>query len=169
MALKLHLKDPESTLKLGRILAAALAGMEKPPALLLQGDLGSGKTTLVRGLVGSLPGSEMAEVSSPSFNIVNLYPTTPPVAHFDLYRLEGLPPDDALFEHMEDTGTLTVVEWAQFLDKDLHPAEALLLVWSPTDSGRSLTLHSMGRTARDLLDSLAGTLAHFKEKPTGLQ
>jgi tRNA threonylcarbamoyladenosine biosynthesis protein TsaE len=165
----LHLKDTDSTLELGRILAAALSKMENPPVLLLQGDLGSGKTTLVRGIVNSLPGADMAEVSSPSFNIVNLYPTTPPVAHFDLYRLEGMPPDDALFEHMEDRETLTVVEWAQFLDKDLWPGDAILLEWSPTAEGRSLTVHAMGEAARSVIVSLAAVFEKFMQKPTGLQ
>jgi tRNA threonylcarbamoyladenosine biosynthesis protein TsaE len=57
--------------------------------VLLRGDLGSGKTTFVRGLVAALPGGEEAEVASPSFNLVNVYPTRPEVVHMDLYRLRG--------------------------------------------------------------------------------
>ncbi|MBG0789318.1 MAG: tRNA (adenosine(37)-N6)-threonylcarbamoyltransferase complex ATPase subunit type 1 TsaE [Desulfovibrionaceae bacterium] len=153
--MELHLKDPDATLRLGRVLAEALARAPNPPALLLQGDLGSGKTTLVRGFVESLPGSDMAEVSSPSFNIFNLYPTTPPVAHFDLYRLEGAMPDDALFECLEDEEAITVVEWIQFLDRELWPEEALFLQWTPSETGRSLVLHAMGEAAKGILLSLA--------------
>jgi tRNA threonylcarbamoyladenosine biosynthesis protein TsaE len=91
------------------------------------------------------------------------------VAHFDLYRLEGMPPDDALFEHMEDRETLTVVEWAQFLDKDLWPGDAILLEWSPTAEGRSLTVHAMGDAARNVIVSLAAVFEKFMQKPTGLQ
>ncbi|WP_285905005.1 tRNA (adenosine(37)-N6)-threonylcarbamoyltransferase complex ATPase subunit type 1 TsaE [Pseudodesulfovibrio pelocollis] len=166
---ELHLADPAATLALGRILAEALAGERHPPALLLQGDLGAGKTTLVRGLVGSLPGSERAEVSSPSFNICNLYPTTPPVAHCDLYRLEGMGPDDALLELLEDRTMLVVIEWAQFLDRKLWPDEALVLAWFPTRTGRGLTMGATGRTARELLGSLAQELEHLSNNPTGLQ
>ncbi|MGL1862519.1 MAG: tRNA (adenosine(37)-N6)-threonylcarbamoyltransferase complex ATPase subunit type 1 TsaE [Pseudodesulfovibrio sp.] len=161
MGLNLRLKDADATLELGVLLAKSIAEAEIPPALLLQGDLGSGKTTLVRGLVESLPGADMAEVSSPSFNIFNLYPTVPPVAHFDLYRLEGMPPDDALFEQMEDRKTLTVVEWAQFLDRKLWPDEAILLEWNPSNTGRNLTLNAMGKTAQGLIDTLSATLKHF--------
>jgi tRNA threonylcarbamoyladenosine biosynthesis protein TsaE len=157
----LLLADTKATLDLGRVLAQALAGMDNPPALLLQGDLGSGKTTLVRGLVGSLPGAEQAEVSSPSFNICNLYPTTPPVAHYDLYRLEGMPPDEALGEHLEDRSTLTVVEWAQFLDRELWPPDALVLSWFATPGGRGLTIRALGEAARNLLGEMAGTLDQF--------
>jgi tRNA threonylcarbamoyladenosine biosynthesis protein TsaE len=151
---ELHLKDADATLKLGRILAKKLAETPNPPALLLQGELGSGKTTLVRGLVESLPGADMAEVSSPSFNIFNLYPTTPPIAHFDLYRLEGMEPDDALFECFEDDEAVTVVEWVQFLDRRLWPGHALFLEWKPSETGRSLALHAMGEAANGILHSL---------------
>lgn len=161
MSLELKLKDANSTVELGQILASAIATAPVPPSLLLQGDLGSGKTTLVRGLVESLPGADMAEVSSPSFNIFNLYPTTPPVAHFDLYRLEGMPPDDALFEHMDAPETLVVVEWIQYLDRDLWPQEAIFLAWTPCGTGRSLTLHAMGRTALKIEDILKAKLKHF--------
>ena len=156
--MELHLKDPEATLRLGRLLAKKLSKTAVPPALLLQGDLGSGKTTLVRGFVESLPGSDMAEVSSPSFNIFNLYPTTPPVAHFDLYRLEGMDPDDALFECFEDEEAITVVEWVQFLDRRLWPDHALFLEWKPSETGRSLVLHAMGEAANGILRSLAPEL-----------
>ena len=156
--MELHLKNTDATLKLGRILAKKLAATPTPPALLLQGDLGSGKTTLVRGFVESLPGADMAEVSSPSFNIFNLYPTPPPVAHFDLYRLEGMEPDDALFECLEDGEAITVVEWIQFLNRNLWPTHAFFLEWKPSDTGRSLTLHAMGEAANGILHSLAPEL-----------
>ena len=154
MPLKLHLPNPKATLELGRTLASIMALTPHPPALLLQGELGSGKTTFVRGFVESLPGADMAEVSSPSFNIFNLYPTVPPVAHFDLYRLEGMAPDDALFECLEDPDTVTVVEWIQFLAREMWPDEAIFLEWTPSDTGRSLTLHAMGDTAQGILNAL---------------
>nr|WP_041915884.1 tRNA (adenosine(37)-N6)-threonylcarbamoyltransferase complex ATPase subunit type 1 TsaE [Pseudodesulfovibrio mercurii] len=150
----LHLPDSEATVALGRALASILSRMDTPPALLLQGDLGSGKTTLVRGFVESLPGAESAEVSSPSFNICNLYPTTPGVAHFDLYRLEGMEPDDALFDAFEDPDTITIVEWIQYLPKEMWPEDALFLEWTPSDTGRSLVLHAMGGAAQSVLDAL---------------
>jgi len=85
---------------LGRVLSSLPPGLRGQDGglvpLLLSGALGAGKTTLVRGLVSALPGAELAEVSSPSFNIVNIYPTTPQVAHFDLYRVVGSAPEELL-------------------------------------------------------------------------
>ena len=158
---KIHLENCEATLELGILLAKIIAKSSFSPTLLLQGDLGSGKTTLVRGFVESLPGSDMAEVSSPSFNIFNLYPTVPAVAHFDLYRLDGMTPDDELFEYMDDSQTLTVIEWAQFLDREEWPNEAVLLAWEPTGTGRSLTLHAMGEATRTLMESEREKFKHF--------
>lgn len=164
LSVSLFLPDAHATALLGRSLATALANVAQPPALLLKGDLGSGKTTLVRSLVESLPNAHLAEVSSPSFNIFNIYPTTPEVAHFDLYRLEGMPPDDTLFECLESPNTLTVIEWIQFLDKQFWPEEALYLDWTPCEAGRSLTIHAMGTHTTDILQFVANDSKQFRQR-----
>ena len=92
------------TRALARNLAAAVAEYQRLhpaeplPVILLMGDLGAGKTTLIRFLVEALPGGENAEVASPSFTLCNVYPTTPKVQHFDLYRL---PPGSVLVATLE--------------------------------------------------------------------
>lgn len=158
----LRLKDAEATLQLGRVLAQCAAKHSPVPALLLQGDLGSGKTTLVRGAVESLPGAENAEVSSPSFNIFNVYPTTPQAAHFDLYRLEGMPPDEELHEFIADPETLVIVEWIQYLTAEDWPDQAVHLVWHPTPEGREVTLSPIGDAGRAVLAKAAPLLATYK-------
>lgn len=114
---------------------------------MLEGDLGAGKTTLTRGLVESLPGGDEAEVASPSFNLVNIYPTQPPVAHFDLYRLEGMPPDELLFEAMDDAEHVLLIEWAQFLDREFWPENYVHLHWTPVDEGREVVFSAAGSMA----------------------
>jgi tRNA threonylcarbamoyladenosine biosynthesis protein TsaE len=74
--------------------------------VLLEGELGAGKTTLVRGILAGLgwPG----EVRSPTFNLLQIYPTEPPVLHADLYRVkswEGIGIEDYLESH------LCLIEW----------------------------------------------------------
>jgi tRNA threonylcarbamoyladenosine biosynthesis protein TsaE len=156
----LHLPTPEDTLALGAALAHGLSAA--PVAVLLQGPLGSGKTTLVRGLVSALPGAEEAEVSSPSFNLVNIYPTRPQVAHFDLYRLNAQPPEE-FEEFLGQAGTLLVAEWIDRVDKKLWPDEALHLEWGAVPSGRALEIRAWGKAASGLMKSLAPVLNQWQK------
>lgn len=162
----LHLLGPDDTLALGALLGPALAASRAagggPLPLLLSGPLGAGKTTLVRGLVAALPGAQGAEVSSPSFNLVNCYPTRPAVAHFDLYRTAGTAPEEFL-ELMEAKDVLVAAEWIENLPRADWPEEALELVWSPAPSGRSLEIRALGRAAGALLATLAPALNQWEK------
>lgn len=55
----------------------------------LYGDLGAGKTLLIKGIASTTVGLDPDKVSSPTFVHLHLYPTTPVFAHFDLYRLQS--------------------------------------------------------------------------------
>jgi len=154
--LTLRLPGEPDTLALGRALAAILADPGKRALLLLRGDLGSGKTTLVRGLAEALPGGDEAEVASPSFNIVNVYPTRPEVFHVDLYRIPG--GDPSVEEHLEaaaDGDSLVVVEWGQYLPRDLLPADRLDCEWLPARTGRLCRMTAWGERGRAALTALA--------------
>lgn len=159
--MRLHLADQDATLALGAVLGRALARSGAASgglvALALSGPLGAGKTTLVRGLVAALPGAEAAEVSSPSFNIVNMYPTRPQVAHFDLYRVFGAAPEEFL-DALDAQNILVVVEWLDNLPRADWPEEALSLVWTPVPSGRAVEIRAWGKAAGALLDGLAPQL-----------
>lgn len=166
--LTLRLPGPGDTLRLGRALALALTARPGARTLLLSGGLGAGKTTLVRGLVEALPGGEDAEVSSPSFNICNMYPTRPETAHYDLYRLEQAPgaaltvADDALLDLLETEGprrALVIVEWAERLPADVLPPDRLELTWLPAAHGRLITAIARGEAARRVLDATAREVA----------
>jgi tRNA threonylcarbamoyladenosine biosynthesis protein TsaE len=155
MTMQLCLTDAGRTLRLGRLLARSIPQEAPLPTILLQGELGAGKTTLVRGLVAALSGGSDAEVSSPSFNLLNLYPTKPETAHVDLYRLNGQEPDDTVAEVLEDDGRLVVVEWAEFLPKRLLPPARLLIRWLDTpERGRQVCLEAEGKKAYGMLERL---------------
>ena len=104
----------EETLDLGRGLGRALKGGE---LLLLQGDLGYGKTVFARGVAVAL-GILPEEVSSPSFTLVHEYVGGRfPLFHIDLYRLET-PEDEVGALGIEDilaAGGVVLVEWGERL------------------------------------------------------
>lgn len=155
-SLSLRLPGEADTLALGRALAGILADPAMRVALLLRGGLGSGKTTLVRGLAGALPGGEDAEVASPSFNIVNVYPTRPEIFHVDLYRIPG--GDPSVEEHLEtaaENDAIVVVEWAEHLPRVMFPAQRLECDWLPATSGRLCRLTAGGKKGRAALAALA--------------
>ena len=111
------LPDAEATEALG----ARIAALMRPGDLvLLEGPLGAGKTTLVRGLVTAL-GGDAREVCSPTFVLLESYAVRSggiaTVHHADLYRLRGRPTapwDEAgLGDVLEDPAAVTAVEWPE--------------------------------------------------------
>ena len=105
--------SPEETLAFGRRLAGEL---QAPALVLLYGDLGAGKTTLVKGIVSGLGLAREDEVTSPSFVFVHVFGDGLRLYHVDLYRieqsaeLETLGLDDLLAEK-----AIVLVEWAERL------------------------------------------------------
>jgi len=91
--------------------------------VLLKGDLGAGKTTFVRGLMRGV--GSPAQVASPTFQLVRVYPGRVQIAHVDLYRLEdGAALVDLGLEELLDQGAV-VVEWGDRLEA---PEAALLSI-----------------------------------------
>jgi tRNA threonylcarbamoyladenosine biosynthesis protein TsaE len=130
-----RIRDLDHLAVLGRALAACLSEEPFLRCILLRGDLGSGKTTLTRCLVETLPGGDRAEISSPSFTLYNVYPTTPPVCRYDLYRTGGAVPDE--FSETLDAGDMAViVEWAEYLPAALLPQEFLDICLQACDEHR---------------------------------
>jgi tRNA threonylcarbamoyladenosine biosynthesis protein TsaE len=109
-----------------REIGARLAGYLRPGDILaLYGDLGAGKTELVRGLCTEL-GVDERDVNSPTFTIVNEYRSgTLPVFHLDAYRISRLDEfyDLGYEDYFFDEG-LTVVEWAENVES-LIPDDAV--------------------------------------------
>jgi tRNA threonylcarbamoyladenosine biosynthesis protein TsaE len=96
-------------------------GLREGDLLLLEGDLGAGKTTFVRGVARGVGSS--AHVASPTFQLVRVYPGRVQLAHVDLYRLEsGTELLDLGLEELLEQGAV-VVEWGDRIEA----AEAALL------------------------------------------
>jgi tRNA threonylcarbamoyladenosine biosynthesis protein TsaE len=102
-------KDPLETEALGARLAA---GLRDGDVVLVRGELGSGKTTFVRGAAQALGVSD--PITSPTFSIGHRYRATgTTVSHLDLYRLaDGLQGEDpALLDDYLGPGRIAFVEW----------------------------------------------------------
>ena len=91
--------------------------LSQTTVLLLEGDLGAGKTTLTKALLFQRGISK--EVSSPTFNIVNTYTAEnkTKVHHFDLYRIKHIEELDEIgFWEYLDSGDLCVIEWPEMIE-----------------------------------------------------
>jgi tRNA threonylcarbamoyladenosine biosynthesis protein TsaE len=103
----------EETLAFGRALALLLS----PPCLvLLEGELGSGKTVLTKGIVAGLGAAAESDVNSPTFALVHEYSGRRKVYHLDLYRVESARELASLgIEELLAENATVIVEWGEKL------------------------------------------------------
>src|SRR5262249_40233900 len=97
------------------LLGKALAKELYPGAIIaLGGDLGSGKTTFIRGIAEGIGGVDLRIICSPTFTLLNIYAGNVPIYHFDLYRLPY--PEEfflAGFDEYFQSGGICCIEWAE--------------------------------------------------------
>jgi tRNA threonylcarbamoyladenosine biosynthesis protein TsaE len=105
-------KSPEETIALGRELASLLT---PPKLVVLRGDLGAGKTTLIKGIAEGFNAASQEHVTSPTFTLIHEYSgPSATLYHIDLYRadtqreLETLGLDDLMSEH-----SVLLIEWGE--------------------------------------------------------
>ncbi len=154
------LRSPQHTHRLGHCLGALLQGGE---VLALFGELGAGKTSLVKGIADGLL-AEPTEVSSPTFTLIHEYQGRLPLVHSDLYRLTAAQLEDTGLNDYVDGHTVTAIEWADRWGDDL-PADRLDVHLShrPPATRRAI-LTARGPAARRLLDALRARLS--SDRPT---
>ena len=134
-----ELETLETTRRLGGHL---LRQLPRGSILLLQGELGAGKTSLVQGLALACRITE--PITSPTFALAQHYPDgNPPLVHLDLYRLEAPGSADELFLQEEEEaramGALMAVEWPERLGLELTEAWRLDLSYLKTGRRAQLT------------------------------
>ena len=112
----------DETFRLGEELARQFKGNE---LILISGELGAGKTVLVKGLASGLEVTEVDSVCSPSFTLVNVYNGRVKLFHVDLYRL-GKPEEiaDLGLEDFLGEGVVAV-EWAEKLPEEFQVEEMI--------------------------------------------
>lgn len=151
-SLRVVTRSAAQTRSFGRKLARLLNGGE---IIGLSGELGSGKTTFVRGLAEGLEVGSEAWIRSPSFTLINEYEGRLPVYHIDLYRiasareLEELNLRDYLFSE-----GVSVIEWFEHLPRE--EVESYLLVEFAHGGGsrRTLSLTAQGGRYGGIVEAL---------------
>lgn len=132
------LPDDAATAEFGASLARTLRGGD---IVVLEGDLGAGKTALARAVIRSLAGDPALDVPSPTFALVQPYETDRgPVLHADLYRL-GDPREVDELGLLDNPDAIVLVEWADRAP-DLVAAASVrvALAIPPGGAGRLVTL-----------------------------
>ena len=138
MELVIASKNAQETMDLGaKIVKSAKSGS----TFCLTGDLGAGKTTLVRGIAQAL--NIQSVVQSPTFNIMKIYfDGEKPLIHIDAYRLADVNTDIGLDEYIGYETGLTVIEWPEFV-KDLIPENATTIrITNKGDTNREIVVIS---------------------------
>jgi tRNA threonylcarbamoyladenosine biosynthesis protein TsaE len=122
--------SPEETEQLGREFAKSLLGHE---TVAFFGDLGSGKTTFLKGVISELSGCLPDEITSPTFTYLHIYEGRFPIYHFDLWRITA--PEQfstaGFADYLKGDG-VCCIEWAEKIVQQL-PENTLHLVFEYQD------------------------------------
>ncbi|QMU07166.1 tRNA (adenosine(37)-N6)-threonylcarbamoyltransferase complex ATPase subunit type 1 TsaE [Levilactobacillus suantsaii] len=127
--LKMTVTSPEMTMAIGQQLAP---GLRAKDVILLDGDLGAGKTTFTKGLAAGL--GIKRNVKSPTFTIIREYQDGRlPLYHMDVYRLEDGSGDELGLEEYFNGDGVNVVEWSKFIADEL-PEHYLRIIFKRDDA-----------------------------------
>ena len=138
----------EETIDVGRELARFL---DPPKVLLLRGDLGAGKTTLVKGIAAALGAAEPDEVTSPTFTLIHEYAgrsvehanlgATILLYHLDLYRIENQRQLDTLgMEELMTPQSLLLIEWGEKFPSVIARSDGEIVIETLHGDERRITL-----------------------------
>lgn len=133
----------EETIECGRELAKLLV---PPKLLVLRGDLGAGKTTLVKGIAEGLGAAEADEVTSPTFTLIHEYEGARDGAavrlyHLDLYRIESERELATLgLDDLTGPDCLVLVEWGEKFESVVERGDGEILVESTGVDSRKIVL-----------------------------
>jgi tRNA threonylcarbamoyladenosine biosynthesis protein TsaE len=136
-------KSSAATVAIGRKLAELLT---PPRLMILRGDLGAGKTTLVKGIASALGAAEADEVTSPTFTLVHEYAGSlngKPVRllHLDLYRLDAERQLDSLgLDDMQTPDAVILIEWGEKFKSVRKRADGEIVVTSTGGDARKIVV-----------------------------
>lgn len=144
--------DVEQTLRLGNLLGTLLAPGD---VIALVGELGAGKTTLVKGIARGLGVADKRAVKSPTFSLIHRYEGRIPIHHFDVYRLKGT-------QEMFDLGSdemiygdgVAIIEWADKVPECLPEKHLEITLSLVSNHERTIQLRSYGEHYDKMIDTI---------------
>ena len=140
----IYSKNETESINLGYKLGLLL---ENPSTILLEGDLGAGKTTFTKGIGKAL--NIEKTINSPTFTIMKCYKGKYPLYHLDLYRLNGVNQEFDLEEYI-DSG-IAVIEWPHQAD-ELLPKEYLRIIITIESDLRKFEFIPVGEKYEKLME-----------------
>jgi tRNA threonylcarbamoyladenosine biosynthesis protein TsaE len=129
----------EQTIAFGRTLASLLA---PPKLVLLRGDLGAGKTTLVKGIAAAFEAAEEEDVTSPTFTLVHEYHgPRANLYHIDLYRVDTLRELETLaLDDLRGEKSVLLIEWGEKFPRLLRERDVEISLVREGVSGRKIRI-----------------------------
>ena len=154
------MKTPDQTRRFGKRI-----GLLCPDSftLLLEGELGSGKTCFVQGVAAGCNVPEDQPVCSPTYTLMNHYVGRCDLYHFDLYRLDGMEDlDDLGFDEIFDGPGVKMVEWSGLLEESTDNGLHVAFRYGRDEMERELTLTPYGPLGTKLVKEL--TMGEIEER-----
>lgn len=142
--MKVISNSPEATEEIGFKIGKKLRAGD---IVRLYGDLGAGKTTMVKGIARAL-GIDRKNITSASFTVIAEYPSTPPFFHIDLYRTNGV-------VDLDSTGvwdcignhSISVIEWSEHAEGELPEDSLKVTIKEIENDNREIIIE--GRDEKD--------------------
>jgi tRNA threonylcarbamoyladenosine biosynthesis protein TsaE len=131
--------SPEETIALGRKLAS---GLQPPRLVLLRGELGAGKTTLVKGIAEGFGAASEEQVTSPTFTLIHEYRAPKVnVYHIDLYRVDTQRELETLgLDDLVDATSVLLIEWGEKFERFVKERDVEIAFERTGESSRRITI-----------------------------
>jgi tRNA threonylcarbamoyladenosine biosynthesis protein TsaE len=131
----------EETIAFGRTLAELLA---PPKLVLLRGDLGAGKTTLVKGIAAAFEAADEEDVTSPTFTLVHEYRgPRANIYHIDLYRVDTPRELETLgLDDLRSDNSVLLIEWGEKFPRLQRERDVEISLERQSENGRKITIVS---------------------------
>jgi tRNA threonylcarbamoyladenosine biosynthesis protein TsaE len=134
-------QSADETIAYGRTLVAFLA---PPKLVLLRGDLGAGKTTLVKGIAAAFEAAAEEDVTSPTFTLVHEYRgPRATLYHIDLYRVDTLRELETLaLDDLRSENSVLLIEWGEKFPRLLREKDVEISLEREGESGRRIKIET---------------------------